>query len=151
MKMSIILVLHLSCIFDARMFPLFEYTKFLRPVRESSFIIRMAIRPPVDPFRIYKIGPHHGTTFPVKRSFQEGERERGAWPRVTLVWSVRRTGILFALHSTSCFFRFHPFSSTFIHQVLGLFQITKEWFQTLKPISELNLQHLVIQPNPTHL
>ena len=34
-----------------------EYTKF--SWSRSSFIIRMAIRAPVDPFRIYKIGPRH--------------------------------------------------------------------------------------------
>ena len=57
-----------------RMFPLLNIPGFWCMSR-SRFIIRMAIRPPVDPFRIYKIGPWHFPPF--KRPFQEGPGQEG--------------------------------------------------------------------------
>ena len=75
------------------MFPLLNMPSFWCMSR-SRFIIRMAIRPPVDPFRIYKIGPCHFPPF--KRPFQEGPCQEGHTRLIR-----KRTGILFSFQSDS--------------------------------------------------
>ena len=91
----------------------FEYCKFLRYEWEQLYH-KNGHPPPVDPFRIYKIGPHH-----FSRSFQE--REGGGWPRVILVSSVRTLILhmyVFAVYLLPTFILFHPLLSllsTFLH------------------------------------